>query len=289
VTWTACTPTNPVGWGNVLADYVGLGGALVIGTLAWSPGLEFEGDINLPGNSPFHVVDGSSFFARSFHENTATHDATHPIMQGVTLIATPFSDLVVPDPGDPDHAAATVVAYWDDGKPFVGINESCNIAGITLYPPRFWTDDGALLFFNAINTVFSRDCGEPDIIEFTIDIKPGSDPNSINVRGRGRGNIPVAILSTSVADGDAVDFDATTVDPLTVEFGPDEAGKAHPGQPLGHIEDVDGDGDLDLLLHFSTADTGLACGDTEATLTGQIRGSEEVIAGTDSVKIVPCR
>ena len=99
----------------------------------------------------------------------------------------------------------------------------------------------------------------------------------------------MAILTTSVADGDAVDFDATTVDPFTVRFGPDEAGKAHPRQPLGHIEDVDGDGDLDLLLHFSTAATGLACGDTEAILTGKILGSEEVIAGTGSVRIVPCR
>ena len=128
-----------------------------------------------------------------------------------------------------------------------------------------------------------------------IDIRPGSDSNSINVRGRGQGNIPVAILTTSVADGDAVDFDATTVDPYTVKFGPvrdpaqEGVGKAHPRQLLGHIEDVDGDGDLDLLLHFLTSETGFDCGDTEAILTGQILGSEEVIAGTDSVNIVPCR
>ena len=43
-----------------------------------------------------------------------------------------------------------------------------------------------------------------------IDIKPGSDPNSINLRSKGV--IPVAILTTE-------DFDATTVDPLSVEFG----------------------------------------------------------------------
>jgi len=41
----------------------------------------------------------------------------------------------------------------------------------------------------------------------SIDIKPGSDVNSINLGSNG--TIPVAIFST-------VDFDATTVDPLTV-------------------------------------------------------------------------
>ncbi len=41
----------------------------------------------------------------------------------------------------------------------------------------------------------------------SIDIKPGSDLNSINLGSNG--TIPVAIFST-------VDFDATTVDPLTV-------------------------------------------------------------------------
>ncbi len=41
----------------------------------------------------------------------------------------------------------------------------------------------------------------------SIDIKPGSDLNSINLGSNG--TIPVAIFST-------VDFDATTSDPLTV-------------------------------------------------------------------------
>ena len=42
-----------------------------------------------------------------------------------------------------------------------------------------------------------------------IDIKPGSDPNPINPGSNGL--IPVAILSSE-------DFDATTVDPATIEL-----------------------------------------------------------------------
>ncbi len=73
-----------------------------------------------------------------------------------------------------------------------------------------------------------------------IDIKPGSFPNSINPDKNGV--IPVAILGTAT-------FDATQVDPDTVQFGPDGATKMH---KKAHLEDVDGDGDTDMVLHFRT-------------------------------------
>jgi hypothetical protein len=107
-----------------------------------------------------------------------------------------------------------------------------------------------------------------------IDIKPGSDPNSINTDARGV--IPVAILTTE-------DFDAATVDVDSVRFGPAEAEKRH---KQAHVEDVDGDGDLDLLLHFRTQDTGIALGDTEACVTGQTYDGVP-IEGCDSVRTVP--
>jgi DNA-binding beta-propeller fold protein YncE len=113
-------------------------------------------------------------------------------------------------------------------------------------------------------------------LEVAIDIKPGSDPNSINPKSKG--NIPVAILTTG-------DFDATTVDPLSVEFGPDGATESH---GRGHIEDVDGDGDGDLVLHFRTQDTGIQCGDTSASLTGETFGGQ-VIEGSDSINTVGCK
>jgi len=116
----------------------------------------------------------------------------------------------------------------------------------------------------------------------TIDIKPGSDPNSINLRSKGV--IPVAILSTNTAVGEALDFDAMQVDFSTVTFGPNGAVESH-GQ--GHVEDVDGDGDPDMVFHFKTQETGIACGDTDATLTGGITGGPQ-FTGTDTVKTVGC-
>ncbi len=73
----------------------------------------------------------------------------------------------------------------------------------------------------------------------TIDIKPGSYPNSINLKKGGV--IPVAILTTDV-------FDATTVDADTVRFGPRGAEKVH---TTAHYEDVDGKGGFySFLLSF---------------------------------------
>ena len=108
-----------------------------------------------------------------------------------------------------------------------------------------------------------------------IDIKPGSDPNAINLRSKGV--VPVVILSTA-------DFDATMVDPMTVAFGPAGAMPVHEG---GHIEDVNLDGALDLMLHFLTQDTGINCGDSEAILTGETFVGDQ-IEGVDSIQTVRC-
>jgi uncharacterized delta-60 repeat protein len=108
-----------------------------------------------------------------------------------------------------------------------------------------------------------------------IDINPGSSPNSINPKSNGV--IPVAILTTDT-------FDATTIDPLSVRFGPKGAKEAH---NKGHIEDVNHDGEPDLVLHFKTQATGIRCGDTSAALTGETF-DRDLIQGSDAIKTVGC-
>ena len=86
-----------------------------------------------------------------------------------------------------------------------------------------------------------------------IDIKPGSETNPVNVKSKGV--VPVAILTTD-------DFDATSVDHTTVVF--DGVFELHlkkkTGQPKRHEEDVDGDGDIDLVFHFELQATTIQCG-----------------------------
>lgn len=112
---------------------------------------------------------------------------------------------------------------------------------------------------------------QPSDIEVTIDIKPGSDKNNINLKSWGI--VPVAVLTTD-------DFDAGTVDPATVEF----AGAAPVRWKLA---DVDHDGDDDMMFHFKTWELDLDQDSTEATLTGQTTQGV-LIEGSDEVRIVSC-
>jgi hypothetical protein len=111
-------------------------------------------------------------------------------------------------------------------------------------------------------------------IKISIDIKPGSFPNSLNPRSKGV--IPVAVLTTDT-------FDAATVDGSSIRFAPDEAEPVHYA-----LEDVDWDGDLDMIFHFRTQKTGIKCGDTEATLIGEKVDGKQ-ITGTDSIRTVGCK
>ena len=120
-------------------------------------------------------------------------------------------------------------------------------------------------------------------IAVDIDIKPGSDPNSINPKSMG--DIPVAIFTTSTADGDAVDFDVQLIDPSTVRFGPGRTSPTHDTGDAIHRQDVDGDGDIDLVLHFNTKLSGISVGDTQACVFGTTV-SEDFFGGCDDVRVV---
>ena len=161
---------------------------------------------------------------------------------------------------------------------FFGIDTGCG--WVTTYGSRL---DDAAVYNRALTDaeIMQRYTGVLPVREITIDVKPGSFPNSINPADKGV--IPVAILSTQVAKGELLDFDATTVDPLSVEFG---KGKAKETHGKGHIEDVDGDGDNDLVLHFKTQDTGISAGDTEVTLSGKTFAGQ-AISGRDAIETVP--
>lgn len=116
--------------------------------------------------------------------------------------------------------------------------------------------------------------------DLEVDIKPDSDENSINPNGRGV--IPVAVRQTD-------EFDPTSED-LGYRFGaPDVVEDGGGARPVhgGHIEDVDGDGRDDLILHFPTAETGFDGGDSEGRLEWErTEDGHHGLSGTDEVTIV---
>jgi len=111
-----------------------------------------------------------------------------------------------------------------------------------------------------------------------IDIKPGSATNSIHPRSQGK--IPVAILSHATLDA------PTQVDRASLTFGRtgDEQSLAFCDQD--GLEDVNGDGRLDLVCHFHTPAAGFRAGDTQGMLKGQT-STGVPLTGLDAVRIVP--
>ncbi len=164
---------------------------------------------------------------------------------------------------------ATVTAYDAWGAPLFSGTVSCS-------------SDGA--------TVLLASEAEDLDLDVQIDVKPGDDPSVINLNSNGM--VPVAVLSDDT-------FDATQVQPESVRFAGAGVAVSGSGKYMAHAEDVDEDGDDDMLFHFRITDLELEDGsaETEVTLTGQmgslvaLRSASRIndgmpITGTDSVHIL---
>lgn len=115
---------------------------------------------------------------------------------------------------------------------------------------------------------------EPIVV--AIDIKPGSFPNSVNL-GSG-GTVPVAIFSSTT-------FDAKRVDPLTVTLAGAGVNLRGRGTPLASLEDVNGDGLAESVVHIRTEALQISEGDTHAVLEGRTFDGDP-FRGMDTVRVV---
>lgn len=158
---------------------------------------------------------------------------------------------------------------------YIGRNEggswfNGSIDEVAIYNRALTPEEIQLHYENSLNGL-----GYCELPTFSveIDIKPGSYPNSINLKSEGV--IPVAILTTE-------SFDAAFVEGTTVTFGP---GGAKPIHDEEHLEDVNNDDKLDWVGHFKTQETGIKDTDKEATITGKTKNGKD-FTGKDSVNIV---
>jgi len=136
------------------------------------------------------------------------------------------------------------------------------------------TSDGTTYFTEDIANYYGIIPSQP----ITIDIKPGGDTNSINLKSNGV--VPVALISSAEFDATSL-FDGDTV----LMFEGAEALR-------WSVEDVNNDGIDDIILHFRTHELDLTADSTMGDLTigdtydplGNLITSYD---GQDTVNIVP--
>ncbi len=114
------------------------------------------------------------------------------------------------------------------------------------------------------------------INQVTIDIRPHTYSNHVDPASKE--DISVAVLSTT-------NFDARDVNPSTVVFGPEQA--AISSSQAWRDVDVNGDGERDRIFFFRISETGIACGDKRAALTGETFEGYP-ISGSDWVMTANC-
>lgn len=248
------------------ANYLNAGGR-VLAIAEWNA---FAGSINTMNDLASHVGADLQVVAAAidlgFH--TTTNIDPSPFTAGVSSIRYAATSEVQVQVGPDAHS---LVRSTNTATTFIGVDKIGSGVFALFGDSNVLSDNSADGYTAHDNGVLAANlCDKASyVLDVEIDIKPGSDPNSINLKSKGV--IPVAILTTP-------DFDASTVDPATVLFA---------GASPTHwaLEDVDGDGDIDLILHVPTQSTNIQQGDTEACLTGQTFGGQD-IQGCDSVNVV---
>jgi hypothetical protein len=115
-----------------------------------------------------------------------------------------------------------------------------------------------------------------ETVTIDIDIKPGSDPNSINLCSRGV--VPVAILGSA-------DLDVNDIFAQTLELAGSGVAARGNNKLMAHVEDVNSDGFDDLVVQVEMENLDLTASDVEAVLTGELYDGTP-IGGTDSINII---
>jgi hypothetical protein len=127
------------------------------------------------------------------------------------------------------------------------------------------------------DTIVPINCEE--VVE--MDVEPWNTANE--VRPNDSYTVPVGIMTTSVAAGDAVNIDVSQIDPASLKFGPNLV--PHVGGVI--TADLDGDLDNDAVFGFNAFDSGIACDDTELNMEGKLYSGQPII-GVDAIVTTEC-
>lgn len=189
--------------------------------------------------------------------------------------------------GNTAGSSSAVLTGSGDLGLFTGVGSvglTLDTAGSVLFlPDPFSIFESTDLQYSAevvVTYEYSLPTPPPASVDLVLDIKPDSDVNSVNLKSHGV--LPVAILSTANSSAQDVDVSSLLLGDPTL------TGAVAPVR--GALEDVNGDGLLDLVLHFSTDELvssgAIDAASTSLQLTGQTLDGTGFSAA-DSVYIVP--
>ncbi|MBI3449035.1 MAG: S8 family serine peptidase, partial [Acidobacteria bacterium] len=130
---------DPVGTGNVLADYADAGGGVVLTLASFIPGWQLGGRFSSGGYNPLIGLGGPIGSSP-----LGAFDAAHPIMAGVTQATGDLLGSANVAPG------ASLVASWSIGQPFVA-TKGKNLVAVNIFvgSPGRWSGDIPLILHNA--------------------------------------------------------------------------------------------------------------------------------------------
>ncbi len=227
-------------------------------------------------NPPDEILVGQDI-PITLSKEVSNHGPSWPVNTEVTVVATAPADSTI----DPENATQAVFIPELNKTVTVEENFTVNCGAASNHVWQFTNTieptDPNTTDPNVSNNTEMLDVHIECVVPVTINIAPGSDPNS---QQRLKGTVPVAVLTTLAGEyGNPVAFDATLIDPLSVRFGPAEifdndALGAMEFHGKGHLEDsreldeITKDGDTDMVLHFKMKDSSLQATDTEACVKG---------------------
>lgn len=159
---------------------------------------------------------------------------------------------------------------WD----FFGVHSTQNISWVEF---TYVNDYLALDNFSYLPGAFTPGQPCPTSISVTIDIKPGSPTNPVNPKSNGM--LPVVVFGSPGLDTLQIDITNLRLGITGLEAAP---------RKNSSYQDVNLDGEIDLVLQFRIPETGITCTTNQLLMTGQMV-SGLPLTGSDIVTPVGCK
>ena len=185
----------------------------------------------------------------------------------------------------PGWARAELWSECDDGDPpgSIGGWETPSLeagfftSGQVPLPPGTYYVELRTFCVVDFDTLFYGDFGIDATYMIDVDVLSSVNP-------RRRGVVPVAIFGSE-------QLDLSMLNLATLRLGPGQAAPAHDLSEAWalneHAQDLNGDGFMDLIVHFEAEGTGLDCGDASAVLTAKLADGSPLV-GEDAIHTIGC-